>query len=237
MHTAILVQSRMSSSRLPGKALMKIGGCPLIYYVVKRLERIGLPITVCTSVDESDDVLVNYLEQQNINVYRGSLNNVLKRFLDAAEKKGITQFFRITGDNAFVDVDYILENYDKIISYDYTDGIHGEGFLYGIGFEFVKVKELKKIVATDTFYLENVTSYLREHMQKSYHRLIPKDYRKINKQVFLSCDFLEDFTLVSLLLTLYNFRIDISTLEILNIFDQYPGIYKINQDKHQIPNY
>ncbi len=130
-----------------------------------------------------------------------------------------------------------MENYQKIVSFDYTDTIHGEGFVYGTGFEFVKVKELKEINSSNEFYLENVTSYLRENIKDRYCRLIPDDYRKINDKVFLSCDYEEDFTLISLIFALYNYRIDITTKEILDLFNMYPGIYKINWDKHQIPKY
>src|SRR6266542_4303246 len=235
--TAILLQARTTSSRLPGKVLMKIGYHPMIFYIIKRLQKTGLSVIVFTSIDKSDDLLVKYLKEENIEVFRGSLQNVLQRFLDACKEYSIDQFFRITGDNPFVDIQYIMENYQKIVSFDYTDTIHGEGFVYGTGFEFVKVKELKEINSSNEFYLENVTSYLRENIKDRYCRLIPDDYRKINDKVFLSCDYEEDFTLISLIFALYNYRIDITTKEILDLFNMYPGIYKINWDKHQIPKY
>ncbi len=235
-HTGILIQSRMSSSRLPGKVLLKIGDYPLLYYVIKRMQILNLPIVVCTSSEKTDDPIVSYLQSQKINFFRGELNNVLKRFIDAASEFHFDNLFRITADNPFVDIDFISKNYEKITSYDYVDGIHGEGFLYGTGFEFVRLNELKNICSMEEFYLENVTTFLRENMKETYLRLIPEGNKKINDRIFLSCDYPEDFTLISLIHTCFNFRHDITTDEILALFEKYKGLYKINSDKHQIPN-
>lgn len=226
----------MSSSRLPGKALTTIGDYPLIHYVVTRMQMLNLPVVVCTSVEKSDDPLADYLQSQHIDFFRGDLNNVLKRFIDAATEYNFENIFRITGDNPFVDVDYIANNLEKITSYDYVDGIHGEGFLYGTGFEFVRLNELKNIDSDNEFYLENVTTFLRENMRDTYLRLIPEGNRKINDSIFLSCDYPEDFSLISLIHLCYNFRHDISTIEILNLFEKFKGLNKINCDKHKIPN-
>ncbi|HET7361377.1 MAG TPA: hypothetical protein VFI78_05530, partial [Salinimicrobium sp.] len=103
----ILVQARMSSSRLPGKSLRLIGENPLIWYVVQRMRLLNLPVIVCTSVHPSDDVLCDYLKTQDIPFYRGSLENVLQRYIQAAEKFGIEHIVRVTGDNPLVDIELL----------------------------------------------------------------------------------------------------------------------------------
>ena len=100
-----IITVRMSSSRLPGKALMKINGIPSILVVFERVKRIsGLDkIVVATSNDKSDDILVDLLLKNNINVYRGDLDSIPKRLLGAAEKFNLDQIVRITGDSVCLD--------------------------------------------------------------------------------------------------------------------------------------
>ena len=100
-----IITVRMSSSRLPGKALMNINGIPSILVVFERVKRIaGLDtIVVATSNDKSDDILVDLLLENNINIYRGDLDSIPKRLLGAAEKFNLDQIVRITGDSVCLD--------------------------------------------------------------------------------------------------------------------------------------
>src|SRR5690606_35454039 len=125
--TGIIIQARMSSSRLLGKSLMKIGKHPLIWYVVRRAELLNLPVVVCTSTDPSDDVLCAFLEKEGIDFYRGDLHNVLNRYLKTAEEFNIENIVRITGDNPLFDFEYLRHNLHLFNSYTYVDGIYDGG--------------------------------------------------------------------------------------------------------------
>ena len=95
-----IIVARISSSRMYGKALMKIGDKESIKRVidrVKRMKRIG-SVILATSTDISDDVLENIAESEGIELYRGSLNNVAERFFKAALKHKLNHFVRVTGD-------------------------------------------------------------------------------------------------------------------------------------------
>src|SRR5690554_2963193 len=131
---AVIVQARMSSSRFPGKSLELIGDKPLLYYVVKRLEITGLPVIVATSSDTSDDVLADYLQGQNINVFRGSLLNVLNRYIATAETFEIEEIIRVTADNPLVDIVYLKKALSLFEKFEYVDGIYQEGLIKGTGF-------------------------------------------------------------------------------------------------------
>ncbi len=100
-----VITVRMSSSRLPGKALMHINEIPSILVVFERVKRIsGLDIIiVATSNDKSDDILVDLLLENNIDVYRGDLDSIPHRLLGAAEKFNLDQIIRITGDSVCLD--------------------------------------------------------------------------------------------------------------------------------------
>jgi len=95
-----IIQARMSSSRLPGKVLKPLAGKPMIWHIVERARACKLvdQVIVATSTETSDDALAEYCAGANIECYRGSLNNVLSRFLAVLGLSPHDYYVRITGD-------------------------------------------------------------------------------------------------------------------------------------------
>jgi spore coat polysaccharide biosynthesis protein SpsF (cytidylyltransferase family) len=112
--TIALIQARMSSSRLPGKVLEPLKGVPLIVYMARRAARARLldQVLIVTSTDASDDTLVDAVRAAGLPVFRGDLNDVLKRYADAAAACGASEIVRLTGDCPLIDPDVI----DDVIS-------------------------------------------------------------------------------------------------------------------------
>ena len=81
MKIGCIIEARMTSSRLPGKVLMDIWGKPAIIRQIERIQRSRFidSIIVATTINASDDVLVELLEKENIPYYRGSEDDVLGR--------------------------------------------------------------------------------------------------------------------------------------------------------------
>ncbi len=107
INAGILVFSRMSSSRLPGKAMLDLGGMPLVQRVMHRAQHTGLPVALATSDQPEDDVLADYVASAGYQVIRGSLDDVLGRALYAAQLLGWKSFFRVCGDRPFFDLEEI----------------------------------------------------------------------------------------------------------------------------------
>ena len=105
-----IVQSRFSSQRLPGKALMKIGNTPMLLRVVNVLKSISLisQIVVATSTDKSDDQIADICVTNNIEFYRGSLDNVSLRFRDLLKRHSSREFIRVSGDSPLIQQDLII---------------------------------------------------------------------------------------------------------------------------------
>ena len=105
-----ILQARMSSTRLPGKVMLPLAGAPMIQ---RQIERIAASVriadlVVATSDQASDDVLADFLKSQNVKVHRGSLDNVLGRFVGAAEAYGpVEHIVRLTADCPFADPEVI----------------------------------------------------------------------------------------------------------------------------------
>jgi spore coat polysaccharide biosynthesis protein SpsF len=101
MSTIAILQARMSSSRLPGKVMLEINGKPMIFWQIQRILQVQQieKLIVAVSVDESDDILVNYLQSEGVAVFRGSLEDVHSRYL-AIIKGNLNEgtFLRLTGD-------------------------------------------------------------------------------------------------------------------------------------------
>lgn len=213
----IIIQARMSSSRLPGKSLKAIGGKPLVFYVVQRVRLLNIPVIVCTSDHASDDVLADYLRTLEVSVYRGSLENVLERYIEAAEFFEVENIVRVTADNPFVDTGFLQESLPLFREYDYVDGIYEGGLIKGTGFELVKTFELKGIPSTEKDHQEHVTLWLRENMNRSEKRiqLEPNPLSEFSGNISLTCDYPEDLELIRKVLRFFSYRTDVPIEEVV----------------------
>ena len=122
----IIIQARNSSERLPNKLFYKIGNLTLLEILIKRLKKLNIKkkIILATTINSSDDSLVNLAKKNNINYFRGSLNDVLSRFQKITKKFNLSHVIRITSDCTLADKNIIQEmvniyennNYDLIIN-------------------------------------------------------------------------------------------------------------------------
>jgi spore coat polysaccharide biosynthesis protein SpsF len=103
--TMAFIQARMSSSRFPGKVIEPVGDLPMIVYMARRaqLARTVDKVVIVTSVDASDDALAAAAQGAKLPVFRGSLDDVLARFADAANAFEAQEIVRLTGDCPLID--------------------------------------------------------------------------------------------------------------------------------------
>lgn len=102
--TAILVQARMSSQRLPGKVVLPFAGEPAIVRMMERVARCheAQHQLVVTSTHQTDDTLAHLCAARGCEVFRGSLEDVLGRFAEACPAD-VDVVVRLTGDCPLVD--------------------------------------------------------------------------------------------------------------------------------------
>ncbi len=100
-----ILQARMSSSRLPGKVLMPILGRPMLSLQIERAlhSRRVDQLIVATSTEKGDDKIESLCNDMNVSCFRGSLNDVLDRFYQAALLHKPEHVVRLTGDCPLVD--------------------------------------------------------------------------------------------------------------------------------------
>lgn len=110
-----ILQARASSSRLPGKVLKPILGRPMLLHQIERLRRARAldEIVVATSDEPSDDPIEALCASAGIRCFRGSLNDVLDRFYQAALPYRPDLVVRLLGDCPLVDPELI----DRVVAF------------------------------------------------------------------------------------------------------------------------
>lgn len=166
--TRVVIQSRLNSSRLPGKALMTIAGMPLIELVARRASRGGHEVVVATSDEHYDTRIADHLDGAGIPVVRGELDDVLGRFVQATGDLGPDdRVVRLTGDNPVVDAHLV----DELLSaMDAAGNAYGRVDMdvapEGLGAEGFWVRDLRRAAdtATSSYDREHVTPWLRRDL-------------------------------------------------------------------------
>lgn len=162
----IILQARTSSSRLPAKVLLPIGGMPLAVLCVRRLGATGHDVVLATSVAKSDDLLARVAQKADIKIFRGSLSNVLERFVQCvADLDDHDIVVRATADNPLPDgsfIDALLQEFQQGTTSYLGTSWPNDGLPYGVGAEVMTVGALRSALAnTDQPYdLEHVTPWL-----------------------------------------------------------------------------
>ena len=161
-----IIQARLNSSRLPAKVMLDLGGETLlqrVYETVSRSKNID-NIVVATSDQESDNMIAQQSKKMGIICYRGSLNNVLKRFYDVAKLHNAKNIVRITADNPLMDsgvIDDLITHF-KSSRMDYSMFENG---VYGLSAEVFTFDSLKEAFKNSKSILDNehVTPYIRNN--------------------------------------------------------------------------
>jgi len=167
MNITCIIQARLGSKRFPKKIFKKIGNKSLIELIIDRVQlskKIN-QLVVAIPQKKSDDKLYNHLKELNIKIFRGSENNVLKRFYETAKKFKSDLIVRITSDCPFVDHNIIDKMIKLIIDKkkDYVTNASPPSFPDGLDVEVFNFKSLTKtyLSAKKKYELEHVTPYMR----------------------------------------------------------------------------
>jgi spore coat polysaccharide biosynthesis protein SpsF len=162
MSTAVVLQARMGSTRLPGKVLARIGRRSMLEHCIQRLSSRGHRVIVATTALGADDVVVGAARDAGAEVFRGHDSDVLERYRATAEAFGLTRVVRATADNPFVDADGITRT---LAFQERTAAEHviEWGMPIGTAVETVTAAALGRAAscATDPYDREHVTSLIR----------------------------------------------------------------------------
>jgi spore coat polysaccharide biosynthesis protein SpsF len=169
MITALIVQARMASARLPGKVMLPLGGKSVLRHVLGRCSAVpGVDTVMCAvSDDQNSDIVAGEAAAVGVRVYRGSEADVLDRYFEAARSVSADVVVRVTSDCPLIDpvvcgeviklrertgADYAANNFLP----GWPHGLDCEVFL----FEWLERAWREAKVATER---EHVTPFIRLH--------------------------------------------------------------------------
>lgn len=233
MNFGIIIQARLGSTRLPRKILKEFyGDKTLLETVIANLQRVpDAKIIVATSVNPNNDELESFLNERGITVFRGSEDDVLSRFIGAAEANGIDGIVRICSDNPFLDwhgVAVLIEK-AKTSDADYigfrinnTPSIKTH---FGFWGEYVTLDALKRVASTtdDKPAHEHVTIHIYTHPEVYKCEWIEcPNFLQGRNDIRLTVDNIEDFkNAQEVFKTLHEANPDFGLEEVVKYIDEH----------------
>ncbi len=168
----VIVQARMSSSRLPGKVLMPIAGKPMLGYLTERLSRVFSreEIVIATSDDASDDPIGEFCATAGLGILRGPLEDVAGRFVECIGNFEPDYFARICGDSPLLDTGLIEKAFDLIATTnaDIVTNVHPRTYPKGQSVEVLKSKMFLEAYGSfcEPEDFEHVTAYFYRNAER-----------------------------------------------------------------------
>ena len=240
MKVVATIEARMTSSRLPGKVMMPVLGKPMLYYLVERLKSVQSidEIVLATTLNKTDDKLIEFAISENISYFRGSEDDVMLRVVEAADSVGADIVVEITGDCPIIDPQIVEQT---ILMYmannvDYVSNGHIRSYPDGMDTQVFALNILKKSLSMTDELLdhEHVTLHIRDN---------PKLFTKINfiappelnwPEIGLTLDEQHDYNLLKIIIEHFSQKsILFSCLDVVRFLRNRPDLVAINNNVHR----
>ncbi|GAA3351015.1 glycosyltransferase family protein [Deinococcus persicinus] len=167
MRIVAIIQARMGSTRLPGKILKKVNGRPLLSYQLERLQQSNHinDLVIATTLNEKDDLIVEFCKKNNILWFRGSEKDVLARYYETAKTFKADAIVRITSDCPIIDVQVVDKTIQYFVdnNYEYVSNTVDRTYPRGLDTEAFTFEVLEKA------YKEAVMERDREHVTAYFY--------------------------------------------------------------------
>ena len=234
----IVVQARMSSSRLPGKVMLPILGESLLSRMIERLRmtEYKVQLVIATSADAADDIIETEAAKIGVPCYRGSLNNLLDRHYQAAKLFNADIVLKIPSDCPLIDpliIDEVLDFYFADRGrYDYVSNLHPATFPDGNDVEIMTMACLEKTwkEANRNLELEHTTPYIWENPERfNIGNVLWQAGQDYSMSHRFTIDYEADYLFIKRVYEeLYPQNPEFSCDDILNLLEEQPEIYDIN---------
>jgi len=231
-----IVQARMGSTRLPGKVLLDLAGKPMLVRDMERIQRAKKidDVVIATTIKPADDKIISLCRDYGWNFFRGSENDLLDRYFQAAREHHAKTIVRITSDCPLIEpsiVDQLIEKFSALDpNIDYVSNIFPlRTYPRGLDTEVMNFSALERCWKEETnlAYREHVTPYI-------YHN--PDKFRisEVNNERDLSSmrwtvDTLEDFEFVGQIYHHFGENV-FSWIDILDLLQKHPELLEINKE-------
>jgi spore coat polysaccharide biosynthesis protein SpsF (cytidylyltransferase family)/spore coat polysaccharide biosynthesis predicted glycosyltransferase SpsG/2-polyprenyl-3-methyl-5-hydroxy-6-metoxy-1,4-benzoquinol methylase len=163
----LFLQVRLNSTRLPGKSILPLCGQPLVVRTMERMAFLPADIRVLVTTKDCEEYFKQIALPMGWNVFSGSVQNVLKRFVDCAIFYEIDTIIRATGDNPLLSSEIASETLE-LFNKNKADLAFMEPVPYGSGVEVINKEALQTALKNTIipYHLEHVTPYIYENKEK-----------------------------------------------------------------------
>ena len=235
MKDGIIIQARTGSTRLHNKILLPFYGEQRIIDILIANIKQACPdkcIILATTNRPQDDVLAEVAHQAGILSFRGDEDNVLDRFIRAAEVFGVDRFIRVCSDNPFLRPETFNTFFAEhafcpadYIAYGFADGRPTIKSHLGLYSELTTINALRRAAVStqEKLHIEHVTIYLYTHPEKFKVRLLPLPAELEGRfDLRFTLDTMEDFTLLQELYATFYEKTDRSVHALLQRVQSHP---------------
>lgn len=237
MKVGAIIQARMTSSRLPGKVLMPLFGKPALERMIERVKLAKLldEIIIATTVNETDDPIVQLCEKLDVSYYRGSEEDVLSRVLEAAKEFKLDTIVELTGDCPLIDpehIDTLVMMHSKNDA-SITSNALERSFSRGYDIRVFNTATLDRVnqEVDNPVDRQHVSTWMYLNPKgklgyKAVNWTAPKELNRPDIEVTL--DTPEDYELLNWVFSMsgQGYNLDLTCKNVIGLIDQYPYKYK-----------
>ena len=215
--------------------LKKLAGKPIIWHIYKRAQECKFvdKVIIATSNEESDNKLADYCMNNDLDLYRGSLDNVLSRFIHILEKNPFKYYVRITGDCPLIDPGFIDSQIVALKKYDGDcvwapasgtlfegQGVHSSRSLFHIADNSSSLNDLEHVGS----------EYLSNHPEK--FRIVELNIpdNLVRNDIRLTVDEMEDYLFFEKIYQSLWSGKPLRLMEVIDLLDKNPELKVMNQD-------
>ncbi len=235
MKIGALVPVRLSSQRMPGKALMPIMGRPVLLHLLDRLfasrHLKARDVIVCTTTDPSDDRLVSIVESVGARVIRGSCDNIIDRFNLAVSECGFDAVIQVDGDDPCSDTTYMDLCMDRLLADPELGIVLTEGLPLGLGSKAIRASAVRTVWSNHVTQ-QNDTGFIYYFTRTglcNMETVKPLRPEHVHETARLTLDYPEDLAFFEALFKeLYDSKAVFGIDEITSLLRRRPDLVEIN---------
>jgi len=230
----IIIQARMTSTRLPKKVMLPLCGKTVLEVLFDRLHEYKNNIIIATTDDGSEKEIVNLCKKLKIKYYQGDTQNVLQRYYKSARKydaQGKDIIVRITSDCPLIDSSLLQKVIDMYESgnYDYISNRINRTIPVGLDVEIFNFHILETMYknASNDYEKEHVTPYIYLTKKDSY-KIGSCEEEEDNSKYRLTLDEEDDYIAIKEVYKQFEDSVDFSYQELIDMLKANPYIYNLN---------
>ena len=232
------ITARMTSSRVPGKVLLKAAGKTMLEHLIFRLKAVKSldQIVLATTTNDEDLPLIELAKKLNISFFRGSENDVMQRVIGAATSVNAEVVVEITGDCPIIDPEIVEQSIKmfKAHKVDYVSNAILRSYPDGMDTQVFRLDTLKRSAEMTNNPLdhEHVTLHIRNNPKifSHLHLIAPPEIHW--PELGLTLDELKDYELLKKIIeNFFNKNNQLfSCTDVVRLLRLHPEYVKINKD-------